>query len=301
MSLARSDPRLEALLARLGDYARELVLRSGVHAARLHADAVTPDHLLSTLMDDADSAAAATVLHAFADPETISGEALALSPGVMVVASDSTLPFSPGALAALYAARARAERRGASEVEIEDLLDEALLALAPDLGARLAAAGIRAAPARTSASAASAGDAAPPPADEPLFRRFSAGAKRALSAANRAAAAYDLAEISPAHLVLGCLKSDEALATRAGIGFTRARMLFGDRTADDAPPDARELPADPALLAFLDDLPAGAGSVDLLLRFHAGGTPELAQILTRHKLAASLLLRARAAFRDPSV
>ena len=291
MSLAL-DRELERSLARLAPYARDLVHRAAQHALRLHAEAVTPDHLLSTLMDDEGCAAVAAVLHGFADPRTISEEALALSPGVMVVGSASTLPFSTAALGAL--GRARERSAGEAEVGVEAVLWAAVEALPADLRARLESGGLREPPGAAGSPAPAA--AAPP---EPFFRRFGADAKRALSAANRSAASLGLAAIGPAHLVLGCLQGAEALAARAGLPFARARLLLADRTADDVPPPERPLPADPALGAFLSGLPEGASSLDLLARYLAGGTPELAQVLARQKLSPELIARARVAFRDP--
>lgn len=293
MSLA-ADHDLERSLARLAPYARTLLDRAAAHALRLHAEAVTPDHLLSALMDDEDCAAVAAVLHGFADPRTISDEALAISPGVMVVASGSTLPFSSAAIRALEEARARSA--GEPEVRLETVFWAAVAVLPPGARTRLDSGGLRSPP---DAPAAHGGGL--PGAGEPFFRRFSAESKRALSAANRAASSLRLAAIGPAHLVLGCLQGGDEVVAAAGLGYSRARLLLADRTADDAPPPDRPLPADPSLGRFLRGLPEAATSLDLLARFLAGETPELAQILARSKLSPELIDRARVAFRDPPV
>jgi hypothetical protein len=115
------------------------------------------------------------------------------------------------------------------------------------------------------------------------------------------AAAERAPAISPAHLLLAGLKEEPELATSIGLSFQRARALLAGRTADDSSPAARSLPPEPALLEFLRELEPGSDSLDLLSRFHAGGTPELAGILNRSKVNAVLLERVRAAFRDPEL
>lgn len=289
MSLDLADPALAPLLGRLGARARELLVRSGEHALRIHADAVTPEHLLSTLMADESSAAHAAVLHAFADPGTIADEALAISPGWMVVASGSTLPFSARATAVLSSAGDRAAREGAGEIGAELLLAEAEAALEEDLRSALRAAGY----------AGFRGSPGGPEEAPGSPRRLGPAAKRALSAANRMAASEKASSISPAHLFLACLLGDEAHAAEVGLGFPRARGLLAGRTADTSAPAKRRLPPDPSLLRFLSDLPTGADSLAMLARFHAGNTPELAAILNRSKVNAPFLERARGSFLDP--
>ena len=277
----------------LAPYARSLLDRAGTHALRLHADVVTPEHLLSTLMEDASCAAHAAVLHAFADPATIAAEALALSPGLMVVASGSTLPFSPRAVSVLIRARSSVLAAGASEVGVADLLVRAAEALDERARASLRGAGF-------SMGAGPAGEDSPGAAGPALFKVFSPASRRALSAANRLAAGERRSAISPAHLLLGCLMEDARLAESLGFSFHRARSLLGADTADESAPIPRRLPADPALISFLGGLPHGSDSLALLARFLAGGTPELAQILVRSRVTPALLERARGAFRDPA-
>jgi hypothetical protein len=292
MTLDIQDPELAPLLASLKPYACSLLERAGMHALRLHADSVSPEHLLSILMEDEDSAAHAAVLHAFADPETISGEALAISPGLMVVASGSTLPFSPRAAGVLARARVLGAAGSAVEVGTANLLAQAAAALDEDSQAALRAAGLP-------IGAASPASAEPPALGAALFKHFSAPAKRALSAANRLAAGQRLRAIAPAHLLLGCLMEDAHLAQVLGLSFQRARILLGARTADDSLPAPRRLPPDPTLIGLLRGLPAGSDSLALLARFLSGETPELAQILIRSKVTAAFLARARGAFLDP--
>jgi ATP-dependent Clp protease ATP-binding subunit ClpA len=289
MTLDLSDPALAPLLDKLGPHARVLLDRTVAHALRLHADVVTPEHLLSTLMTDEECAAHAAVLHAFADPPTIADEALAISPGWMVVASGSTLPFSARAAAALVSATSRAARDGAEEVGLETLISEAEAALEPDLQSALRAAGYGGAP-----STPSTADAGPTPS-----RRFSPAAKRTLSAANRLAASEKASAISPAHLFLAGLAEGAASAPAAGITFPKARGVLAGRTADRSVPADRLLTPDPSLVRFLTGLPAGADTLALLLRFHGGDTPELAAILNRSKVNGAFLERAQGSFRDP--
>jgi ATP-dependent Clp protease ATP-binding subunit ClpA len=294
MTLDTSDACLVRARDRLSGYAREVLERAGLHALRLHADAVTPEHLLSVLMEDPTCGASALVRHAFADPETIAAEALAISPGVMVVGSRSTLPFSPLGLRALIAARSAAASRGDTEVDERHLLRESTALLAPELQCALRDAGITIEPSPAAAGA---------PGREhvrdtgPLFKSFSVGSKRALSTANHLAAAAKHTAIGPAHILLGCLKN--APGASAPATFARARAAVEGRTADSTPLDPRRIPADPALVQFLEGVESPAGTVELLAHYLDGETPELAGILLRHKVTPELLARARSAFADP--
>jgi len=291
LSLDLDAPGWDPHLRRLQPYARRLVGDAGEHAQRLHADAVAPEHLLSILMADPRSAAHAAVLHAFADPATISEEVLAISPGLMVVASGSTLPFSALAVEALIGARAAAEAAGEESVGVPRIFSQSLSLF--DEGLR-----------RTMLQAGFSGEI--PDAerkahalDPGLFRHFSMPAKRVLSASNRLAAGDRAPSISHVHLFLGCLQEDEALATRTGVSFRRARLLVAGSTGDPSVRSTRALPPDRAMVAFLEGVPAGSDSLALLARFLAGGTPEAEQILVRSKVTRALLDRARSAFHDP--
>jgi hypothetical protein len=295
VSLDLGDPRLLRSMERVEPYAWTLLERAGEHALRLHADSVTPEHLLSVLMDDAECAATALVLHAFADPATIAADVLAISPGIMVVASDATLPFSPVGLIALLRARATAVGRGAGDVEADDLLLAALHALDPAQRTALTHAGLSLA-----TSAAEPGEPGSA-SGEPLFKHFSLQAKRALSSANRLAAAARHAAKGPGHIVLGCLKSETRIEAAAGLSFQRARLVLGSALEDPSAPLPRRIPADAALIEFLEGLRAPVDSLAMLARCHAGATPELAQVLTRHKVSPALLEQARGAFRDPEL
>jgi hypothetical protein len=297
MILDSSDRRFALARDRLHPYANALLERSAEHALRLNADVVTPDHLLSTLMADPESAACALVLHAFADPPTIAQEALAVSPGVMVVASDSTLPFSPLGLRALIAARLFARDRREGEVDDLHLILESAAVMEIAVLDALCSAGFQPDALRTEA---------PQPSPErvpdsgPLFKHFSMRAKRALTNANHLAGSFELDAISPAHIFLGCLKEGERLSSIGGLSFQRARLVLAGRTADLTQPEPRLIPPDDSLRAFVEELPLRAGTLAILAQFLSGSTPELAQILTRHKVTSELLERASGAFEDPS-
>jgi hypothetical protein len=278
-------------LDRLEPYARSLLRTAGAHALRLHAETVSPEHLLWTLMDDSRSAAHAAVLHAFADPGTIADEVLAISPGLLVVASGSTLPFSVRAVEALTRAREASEAAGEGTVTVSGLLARSVSAFDEGLRQKLRGAGYSAEIPIEAAPAAIPGPG--------LFKHFSMPAKRVLSGSNRLAASDRSPSISHVHLFLACLQEDEALAGRTGLSFRQARLLLSGSTRDDSAPSARPLPPDPSMIAFLEGLPGGSDSLALLARFHAGGTPEMAQILVRSKVTPALLDRARRAFRDP--
>jgi ATP-dependent Clp protease ATP-binding subunit ClpA len=297
MILDSSDARFEQSRARLQPYAREVLERTARHALRLNADVVTAEHLLSTLMADPASAACALVLHAFADPQTIAGEALAISPGVMVVGSGATLPFSPLGLRALIAARALARERRESEVDDLHLTIESAAAIGSESLAALRAAGFDSERLRSEPALASD---SPAPDSGPLFKHFSLRAKRALTQANHMASALRLEAISPAHVLLGTLKESERSSSLGGLSFQRARLVLAGRTADETEPAPRALPPDESLIEFVERLPDRAGSLALLAQFLAGDTPELAQILLRNKVTAELIERARGSFDDPA-
>ena len=289
MSLDESEPAFEALRKHLAPYARDLLDRARLHARRLHAEQVTIEHLLSAVLQDDESGAHALVLHAFADPDTISSEALAISPGVMVVASHSTLPFSAGGLTALLAAR---ELSAGAEVLPGELFGAALAVLPDAALDALRGAGFDAEPTRLP-------DPLPPETvGGPLFEHFSSDAKRVLSFANRGAAESNQDAIGPAQIVVGGLRVDEALA---GMPWQRTRMVLSPFACDDTPLVPRNLPADPGLSEYLGRLPEGAGSVALLGEMLDSGPAELILILDRHKVTRALVERAENAFPDPDI
>src|SRR5262245_18257872 len=110
---------------RLAPCARASLTRARKLALRLHAEELSPEHWLAALLEDEDYAATRTVLHAFADPETIGVEVLALCEGIMVVGSGRTLPFSVLGVEALRAARSTAAARRGRQVVVEDVFSAA--------------------------------------------------------------------------------------------------------------------------------------------------------------------------------
>jgi len=284
------------LRSRLTPYMNRLLARASARALRLHADVVTVEHLVGAALEDDDSAACSVVEHAFADPETVASELLALSPGVMVVGSTASLPFSTRAVDALHAARAAAAAALWPEVTPGHVLRAATAELEPDVQRDLEQAGLQA----FELPAPGLGDSQGVRPDGPLFTSFSGPARQALSRANRGAHRQREASIGPAWLLLACLEVAGELEVQVGLGLSRARMVLSGRTADTTPPPERELPPDGALTPYLEALPEGADSLQLLAVAHARGSDELRQLLERHKITAALLERAHGAFTDPA-
>jgi hypothetical protein len=291
-ALALSAEQRAALGERLQPYGLRLVEQAAELALRLHADEVGAEHLLCALMADEDCAAHRVALYAFADPATVGEEALAMAAGILISGSAAATPFSTGAVRALEAARASALAGSDAQARPGHLLEAAVAALPDDLRAEVVEAGYR------------AGDptAAQAPAAVPggLFRTYSESAKKALSAAARIARQEKSEAIGPAHLALACLLEEPELARKRGLSASRARMLFRGRFADPTPTERRALPPDEVFERFLAGLQEASGSLALLARFHAGGTPDIARLLARHRLIPALLERTAGAFSDPS-
>ena len=170
-------PQLERALENLTPTGRRLVEATRRLALEIHADEVGREHLLMALMKDEDCAAHRAVVHAFADPETIAAETLAMASGILVSGSAASLPFSPRGVKALEAARALAAERDDGAIREAHLLMGAVRSLPEELAAEVEAAGW---------SEAGLDDAARPPrtledepqararvaTDGPLFRQF---------------------------------------------------------------------------------------------------------------------------------
>lgn len=287
---------LEPLVTRLAPYAHDSFERAAGLAARLHAEEISPEHWLAALLADEGCAATRAVLHAFADPETIGVEVLALCSGIMVVGSDRTLPFSVLGVEALQAARAAAAARAGTRVEPLDLFHAALTGLLPELRARLASLpgavlerGPRPAEER----------AEPLPTTGPLFRHFSASALRALGCAGRAAAALGRASIGPAHIVLGTLEVDAELCAQTALTPSRVRMACSGLDEDHTPLPERRLGGDERLRALLEEIPPGAGTLDVVAWMLARGSEELIALLRRQKVTSALFERCRGVYQDP--
>lgn len=295
MSATVLEWRREA--ARLAPYARASLARAEGLARRLHAEELVPEHWLAALLADEDCGATRIVLHAFADPATIGVEVLALCPGIMVVGSGRTLPFSMRALAALRNARVLAAARGAASLEPGDLC----LAASRELDARVAA---RLAPLEgTDLAAAGEAAAASGPAlavpTRSLFKNYTQAGLRALGASARAAGTAGRAAIAPAHLVLGCLEVDEELRERTGLTAGRARLAFAGLDEDATPLPDRDLTASRELVELLRSLPDASGTVAAMGWFLSAGSGELVAVLKRQKVNWALFERCRDTFTDP--
>ncbi len=298
--IACDDQRTRELLSRLAPYARGLLERCSEFALSLHADELGPEHLLCALMDDEECGAHHLALHAFADPPTISSEARSLAAGIMISGSNAALPFSTRGVQALRRARADAARRQSTAVDVShvllasfDELDNGPREQLSDSGwSREALEGLAT---RAGPSARAVEDSGA------LFRSFSEDAKRLLSAAGKLARQQEHAAISPGHLLLASLAWNMALERAAGLPPSRVRMALRGRLADLTQPPNRPLPLDDSAEAVLAGLAPGATTLKLLASLHAGPTPELAQVLMRHKLTPALFERAGASFDDPSV
>lgn len=293
MALDLDHPALADSASRLSAYGRWLLTEAGRYAAAIHADEVGVEHLVCRVLVEEDSAAHRVCLHAFADPESIFEECLALAEGILVVGSEHALPFSPRAVDVLHAARRAAAEAAAPEVSTARLARAALEALAPAGRERLASAGLREPEPREPAAPDGVRD------EGPLFQRFSNPAKQALSRAARLAGREGEPAVATAHLLLGCLQVDRDLARGAGLSFERASLALRDHTAEVDPPPERVLPPDAVLVALLGGLPPGAGSLAILAACHGPRTAELARVLGRHKVTPALLERSAEVFRDP--
>ncbi len=297
MTLDPSDAVLQEARARLSPYGRETLERAAALALRIHSDHVGPEHLVHTLLGDEDSAAHRVVLHAFADPETLADEVLALAEGILVVGSARARPFSAGAVQALGAARGDAAAAAAGAVEPAHLLLHAFDRLEAGLGDVLVAAGFERA--RAADAAAELGGRGPVEDSGPLFRSFSTPAKQALSRGAHQAAREEIEAVSPGCVLLACLEVEPALEGTAGLPLHRARMALAGKLGDPGAPADRVLEADEPLRTLLGRLAAGSGTLEILLACHGDPARELAQLLGRHRITPPLLERSQGVFRDP--
>lgn len=293
-----SAPELAPLTARLAPYARDSFELGAALAARIHAEEIAPEHWLAALLSDESCAATRAVLHAFADPETIGVEVLALCAGIMVVGSGHTLPFSVLGVEALKDARSTAVGRGAARVEPSDVFRAAIVRLPAALRARLER--LPEAVLEFADPPGAALELGAIPRAGPLFRHFSSNSLRALGASCRSAATLERDAIGPAHLVLGTLEVDEALRQRTNLSATRARMAVSGLDWDETPLPERRLPGEERLRALLAGLPAGAETLDVLADIVAKGSEELTALLCRQKVTAALVERCRGIYRDPA-
>lgn len=297
--MSRAEPPRPARTAaqRLAAHARSTLERAEALALRLHADEVVPEHWLAALLEDEDCAATRIVLHAFADPATIGAEVLALCPGIMVVGSGRTLPFSVRGVRALRAARRGAAARGADTLEVGDLFTAACAELELRARERLEPLAGVALGAGGEPDPASGGQALS--AEGTLFRNYSPAGLRALGASARAAGGLGRAAIAPAHLLLGALEVDEGLRARTGLTASRARLALSGQDEDPTPLSPRPLPWGSELETLVAALPEGSETSAVLGWLLERGKSELVLLLQRQKVTPALYARCRTSFRDP--
>ena len=280
----------------LSPYLQQSLERAAEHAWRLHADEITLEHLFTVILVDEDSAAHRAIVFGFADPPTLAAEALALSPGILVVGSGTSLPFSPRGVATLFDARERAAAEGSAKVTPAHLFAAAYGELEDDARAALEVAGFDA-----------TGLAEPPEEGEPgveatgaLFASFSDVARRSMGLSCRLAARGGSDAIAPAHIARAALETVPDLAQRAGIGPHELGRAVTGNELDPTTPEPRAVAVDADLARFLESLPSGGGTLQLLGAFCERGPGELIDILKRNRIGQDLVERASGSYRDPA-
>jgi hypothetical protein len=288
MSPLRPDAATEALVARLSPYGRRALEAASRHALLWHASTTCPEHLLWELMRDEDGAAHRAVVHAFADPQSIAAETLALCEGLLVVGSGVTLPFSVRAVRALFAARALADAANSASVGVAELL-EASLAELPALAAS----------SELPLRHVDAAVVVDPEAGRGLFRGYSQDARRCLSQSCKLAHRLGRASIAPAHVVLCALEQEPGLGARFGLAPLRVRAALVGCDGDPTPPVDRAIGLDASFEPFLAALPEPSGTLALLGAFVARGSPPVQALLVRHRITTAMLAHAASVYRDP--
>lgn len=282
-SLERFDPYVAACWA-----------RAEAFALRLHADHLGVPHLFAALLEDEDCAATQIIVHAFADPETILAEVVAQCPGIMVVGSKRSRPFSVRGVAVLDEARGMAAARRHANVEVQHLFASAMEHVDDDITGALRDNGFDPSGLVWPEEAED-----PVPPEGPVLERFSTASRRALSAAARTAQSFRRDAISPLHIVIGTLDDGGAIGAEVGLRASLVRQAASGRDADDTPIPARDLALSDDLVELLGALPDGADTTEILAYLIRAGSDELRLLLDRQRVTPSLLERAGAAFRDP--
>jgi hypothetical protein len=292
--LKSNDAKLDRALAELAPYLRGL-LENGVRRALwLHADQVHLEHVLGAAVGDEDCAAGQVIEHAFADPETLDMELLALSPGLMVVGAKAVLPFASDALTVLRRARSRALDQAREQLGAAGLAQACAEALPQAVQEALG---------KPDWSDEASDEAVEPESrldpDGHLFQGLSVTAKRSLVRACRSAQDRKERSITSLGLLLAVLEEDPALRSASGWSPGKIRSAVGGQTPPAADPPDGPLTPSPALAALLTRLPSGADSLDFLAASLASAETEVAACLGRHRITPDLVERARGAFRDP--
>ena len=168
-------------------------------ALSLHSEKVTLEHLVCALLGDEESAVCELVEHAFADPETLYEDALALTPGILIVGSGATRPFSVRAVEASRRAVELAQTAGLARVTPACLLRAACKELTTEAIRALVEAGC------DSDAVTLIGETGSLPLGTHLFHPFGDEARRALTSASRHVPKGSRRAISPADLIIGAL------------------------------------------------------------------------------------------------
>ena len=279
-------------LERLTPYVRASLGRAADRAATLHASRVTLEHWVLVLLDDEESAAHQAIVHAFADPATIHDQVLALTPGILVVGSGLSLPFSVRGVHVLQRARAAADRRG-DEVHPSDLLSASLHELSDESRAAIQSAGLQ-------VSALDPDEGRVDVPTEAVFKSFDNDAKRTLGAACRVAASLRRDRISPAHIAVACLDVDRSLGSRVGCSSAAARRAMAGSDDDTTPVSSEPLELDPEFNGFLEGLSAAGDSCEVLRRILHRSDGELKLLLAQQRITEELMERIEGRFHDPA-
>ena len=259
----------------------------------LHADVVSREHLVCALLSDEESALCELVEHAFADPETLHQDALALAPGILVVGSGATKPFSVRAVCAARGAVELARSAGLSQVTPACVLKAACEELPPEALARLKETGC------DPATVTLEGEQGELPSGTHLFHPFNDEARRTLTSASRLAAKAERGSLTPADLVAGALGEDSSLSRSFGADTGSAAALLRSFAEDSTPPPPRDLQDDEELSQLWSSLSESAGSLEVLDIILSEPEGELAQVFLRQKVTSELLERSKATFVDP--
>ena len=262
-------------------------------ALSLHSEEVTLEHLVCALLSDEESAICELVEHAFADPETLYEDALALTPGILIVGSGATRPFSVRAVEASRRAVELAKTEGLASVSPACLLRAACEELTPEALKALKEAGC------DGGSADLSGEAGALPEAKHLFHPFGDAARRALTNASRQVPKNSRRGISPVDLIVGALSEDPELARAFGTSSSAASALLRPFSEDKTPHPARDIHNDEALGKILAALSMESGSLDLLQLVLKDSEAELAQVFLRQKVTSALLERSLTTFVDP--
>ncbi len=301
MSLDLSSSSAQGLADKLAPYAQQLLHRAAKHAHRLFADEIVPEHLLTTMMADDDCAAYHAVIFAFADPQTIGRELLALSPGILVVSSAHSLPFSPFGVRALFRARKLAFDRSEDEVGPIHLMSAAFDELDRSLTDKLVAAGFDRTTLSTDAEIKPVNDSSIS-LEDALFASFGEETRRILGVAGKLARQNQREAISPAHLLGACVQRQPVLAGRAKLNAMQLSSTIGHDDADESSPAPRAIRLEKSMLDFLAAVPpseSGLSSLDLLRGFWHHGSGEVRDILKRNRVTPELIERVAGSYKDP--